>query len=468
MGRAAGDGFRASARLWIVVALGGLLGGIAGCATYRAEPVDPAVMLRGLDIEPAKLFATTGAEGAGRTEGATAAFDPSDGWSEAELVAAALEGNQELRIERARIGESAALLIDAGRWPNPSLARVWRPGVAGTAGHSVEGELIFEIPRPGEIPGRKAAVRARADAARAELAAREWLLVAAVRKQRLRVLAATRRRQLLLEELALRQSALDLVASRRRTGEGTELSVGLVQLERDDLVIDELATAGEEQAARLELNRLLGLRPGDELRLEDAGEPIRLAARREDPSDEEIDQRLLAGRFELTAKQAEYRAAEAELRQAIAKQYPGVGLGHAWAREDDGSMFRGLATDLVLPLFDRNQGEIREKRSARARVRAELQGLLHTLRAAAHEARARVRIQARIVDRYEQEVLPGASRVREFVGRGLRARDLDFLSAGLARREALGVLRKYQQALLELEEARIDLDAALGSSEDRP
>lgn len=425
-------------------------------------------MLRGLDVEPASLFAPADAEGAGRVESTTATFDPSDGWSEAELVAAALTGNQELRIERARIGESHALLIDAGRWPNPSLARVWRPGVAGAAGHSVEGELVFEIPRPGEIKGRKAAASARADAARSELAGREWLLVAAVRKQRLRVLAASRRRQLLLEELALRQAALDLVASRRRTGEGTELSVGLVQLERDDVMIEELATAGEEQTARLELSRLLGLRPGTELRLEDEGAPLRLPTHRNDPTDEEIDRRLLAGRFELAAKQAEYRAAEAELRQAIAKQYPGVGLGHAWAREDSGSMFRGLATDLVLPLFDRNRGEIREKRAARVRVRSELQALLHTLRAAAHEARARVRTRAGIVDRYEQDVLPGATRVRDLVGRGLRARDLDFLSAGLARREALGILRKYQQALLDLEEARIDLDAALGSSKDQP
>src|SRR6185503_12050232 len=110
----------------------------------------------------------------------------------------------------------------------------------------------------------------------------------------------------------------------------------------------------------------------------------------EDVSDEELDRRLLAGRFELRALESAHQRAEHELRLAVQSQFPNLKVGLSGERDAGGDKHLGPGVELELPLFDRNQGEIAAKSNARDAARANFVAALHRLRAEAYEAKAQL------------------------------------------------------------------------------
>lgn len=434
--------------------------GVAGCAKYTPAPLDPhreLVALRDQTLNG--LVVQRAAPGCENAPAQPVRFDLADGLDEAELVAVALTLNPDLRAKRLEIGEAQALLISAGLWPNPELGVSWLPGIGGASGYKVDTDLLFELLRPGERRARKQAAQARVDEVKAEIIAEEYRTVGEVRRQRQAVLAGEQSVQLLMEEEALRAKTLDLVRQRRGIGEGTELDVSLAELELAEVRRDLRKTRTELASERLELNRLTGLPPEYPLHLAESGKPLTITVF-DDIGDEELDRRILAGRFELRAKEAGYRKAEEGLRLAILQQYPRLKAGPAYSRELGGENSLGPGLSLELPLFNRNQGEIAEKQAVRDQKQAEYTALLHRLRASAYAARAALRSTRQEVETQEREVLPLVKRNQELFEGAFRAREmnvLDWVTAQQrtlrARREYLGSLARYQAALVQLEVA---------------
>jgi len=447
---------------------------IAGCAAFHPQPLKPEDELGALRRHDLAGFVVERARPGERAAPSDFPFDPSDGLDERELVAVALTLNPGLRAKRLETGEAQAALITAGLWPNPDLGVSWRTGVGGASGSNVAIDLLVELLKPWERRARKEVAVARIEEAKAGLIAEEWRLVADVRSQLLATLVAEHSLRLLEEEGRLREHVLRLAQRRVELGEGTKLDVSVAELDFAQVRQDARRAQAELGTARRNLNLQLGLPPELPVRLVEFEKPFTVTLFAE-LSDDELEQRLVAGRFELRAKESAYQKAEQELRLAVYQQFPGLKLGPSFERELGGDKSLGLGVALELPVFDRKQGEIAEKASQRDRLRAEYAALLHRLKAAAYEARAQLQAARLEVEFHEKETLPLATRSQALFEAAFRARELsvlDWLTAQQrtlrARRDYLESLGRYRQAVIHLEAATgMPLTQAPGSSEKR-
>ncbi|MBL8765279.1 MAG: TolC family protein [Phycisphaerae bacterium] len=433
-----------------------------GCATYEPRPLDARAEMAGLsarglpDVNTIRADSFLGSN-------AAPAFDTSDGLTEDEAVAVALTLNTDLRAARAGLGEFKALLIGAKVFPNPEVGVGVRPGFGGTPGLVVDTDLLFELLKPGERSARIGAATAKSEQARAEILAKEYDLATRVRGQVFAVLVAEQTAAALAEEVSLRERAESLIRSRRQLGEANELDTSAAALELAEVRRDHRLALVGLQATRFELNRLMGVPPSYEVRLTDAGRPLTVVLF-DDPSDADLTERVLGGRLDLRAKEAEYRAAEEELRLAVSRQYPRIKIGPSFEHDGVSDNYIGVGATVELPIFDRNQGGIAGASAARDRLREEYTALLHRLTSSAFAARAKARAIRAEVDAQEREVLPLLKRSQDLSRGAFEARDLSVLDWITSQQRALRTRRAYIDTLASYRQALIDLDDATGLS----
>lgn len=435
----------------------------AGCATYEPQPLDPEAERAALARRSVDGLVVQRTRPGAEPSPAAVPFDPADGLDERELVAVGLTLNPGLQAKRLEIGEADALLISAGRWPNPVLGVGWRGGIQGAPGYTLDADLLVDLLKIWERSARQGAAGARIKEASAEILAEEWKVVAELRKARLRVLALEQSVGVLREELALRGGIRDLVKQRRAAGDGTELDVSTAELDLADLARDLRREQGGLQSARRDLNRVLGLPPGYPLPLSDSGKPLTIAVY-DDLDAVELERRFMAGRFELKAKEAAYERSEKELELALYGQYPRIGIGPSFGREPEHTSYLGFSLSFEIPLFDRNQGEIAAKEAERRRQRAEYVALLHRIQSEATEALAQARRSRTEVEIEEKETLPLVRRGGELTAGAFQARELNVFDWVAAQRRSLQARKNYVDALVAHRAAVIELESATGVS----
>ena len=452
-------------RRWLAAAVPAILA--SGCVSYAPDPLVPEAelaVLRGVVLDGVVIEHAVPGDGPVHER---APFDLSDGLSEDEIVAVALTLNPALRARRLEIGEAEALLVGAGLLPNPEVGVTWRTGIGGADGHSVDADLLMDLLQPWRREAREAVAGAHIATVRAEIVADEWSLVREARVRLLDVSAAVQVASMLDEEVDIRTRMLDLAVRSRDAGEGTDLDVSVAELELAEMRRDQRFAQAETAAARRSLNALLGLPPEYELPLtgDSAAATVTVFA---DPSNEELERRVLAGRPELRALEAAYEEAEQQLRLAILGQYPALELGLGFERESEGDSFLGPTAGIELPIFDRNQGQIAERMAARDRARATYIATLHRLRAEAYDARASLRIARQEIEIQDRDVLPRVQRNQDLVEGALRAGELRVLDWVSAQQRALRARRTYLETLLRYQRSVIEIEAATGMPLSQP
>jgi outer membrane protein TolC len=128
-------------------------------------------------------------------------------------------------------------------------------------------------------------------------------------------------------------------------------------------------------AARLELNRMLGLPPETTLILAPNEFTETL------PPVEALATKALNQRFDLQALRKGYDAAEADARLAVIQQFPNLSLNLNTARDTTGNHTAGAQIGFALPLWNRNRGGIAVADATRAQLHAEYDARLFQTRA---------------------------------------------------------------------------------------
>jgi len=182
---------------------------VAGCESYRPEPLRPANELAVLNQRDVQ--SVTPEVRAVQESLALPAYHPEDGLDEAELVMVALAFNPDLRDRRYAAAQLGETKIGALIHFRPEMKVSVR---SATVGFATDSEVLYTLLVPSARAAWHEADQARILQARAEMLAAESQLVGEVRRAHLAVRLAWQRQALIDQQVERRQHVAAALASR--------------------------------------------------------------------------------------------------------------------------------------------------------------------------------------------------------------------------------------------------------------
>jgi outer membrane protein, heavy metal efflux system len=402
-------------------------------------------------------------------------FSVQDGISINDLIARALENNQELQAVRLDIERARARLSQARLRPNPTLEIEQSSGrVVGSAG---DGELTVGFSLPIEIYGRR---EARINVANIEIEASEALvrnrerqLAADVLTHYAEALAALRELETLENLLELDLETTKFVQIRVNEGETAPLELNLLQAEVERLRARRQLAEGRIEAALTRLKLLAGINFDESLRLR---ENISSATLPTLPATRESAVEIaLRTRPDVRLAQIEEQAATAGLRLVRANARPDLTAYTRYSQsrstfddplggfaQRDRALTFGVAVGL--PIFNRNQGakaeaEIAVRQAAQRREFAE-----RVVRSEINAAFGRFEAARRAVATLETGALPRSTANVATFRQVYEIGNITITDLIVEQRRLLDATRDLTEALTERYRAQADLNIALGAS----
>jgi outer membrane protein TolC len=348
--------------------------GLAGCATYHAEPIEPATL--------AQRFALRSLAGDRLHAWFTQALGhevepwPPARWNRESLTLAAWYYSPALDVARAQWHTAEAGIDVADAIPNPVLQLPFEyatpnpgPGAPFTTGPALD----IPIETAGKRGYRVDEATHLAQSARLSIANEAWKVRAQVRDAMLALYAARERSAYLSEAAGARRQIVEMVEKRRAVGETSGAEVDAARhaaLQADN---EFAAARNAQQDARARLAAAIGVPLAaldavtldlDEFRTPPPPPPAR-------------DAQLAAvfERADLRASLADYAAAESALQLEVAKQYPDLHLGPGYSYDTGTHRIAFGLTGITLPIFDQNQAGIAQAEAKRKEAAARTEAL---------------------------------------------------------------------------------------------
>lgn len=348
-----------------------LLLSLTGCTHYAPEPL----------TEASEILATPDARYLVRSYGteaghSTQVIDLSAPLNEDAIATLAVTANPDLMALRARNGVNDAQVFSAGLMPDPTFSLGIDPLLSGAdpvAG--LAGALGFDLNaiRTRSVIRQKAQAQQRQ--ARMDLVWAEWQTAGQARLEATRIAALEAQSVVARDSLASAEHLLGRFGAAAGRG---DVSADPLQSARIAAVdAQQIARQAEKDlaAARLELNRLLGLPPTYKVRIAPAGPFAPL------PDTERLFALAQQERSDLRALREGYDAQDAALRKAILDQFPTLDLTINGGRDTGRNVTLGPAIGFTLPLWNRNRGGIAIEKATRTALKAEYEARLFQTRA---------------------------------------------------------------------------------------
>ena len=350
-----------------------LCGALAGCSTYEALPLTPAMpapaTLADLRVDAASLpFPALAAH----------RFDPSDGLDIVETAMLAVANNPDLTLARDDAAIAHAQAYAAGLLPDPQLALsrdLSDSGGADTRAAYSYG-LSYDINALLLHSSQRDAAQADAHKTDLNLLWQEWQVVSQARLLFVRVTQSRHLMDTLIETRSLFEDRVRRTQTALERGLLTSdaVSPNVAALQDVQRQIFELERQSAQSAR--ELNALLGLAPSTVLQLQDSAEPVASDGAQVDAALAALPQR----RPDLIALQAGYRAQDERYRGALLAQFPALNIGLTRARDSSGIGSDAIGITMSLPFLNRSRGNIAIERATRQKLHDEYQQRLQTSR----------------------------------------------------------------------------------------
>jgi outer membrane protein, heavy metal efflux system len=391
-------------------------------------------------------------------------------------LARALEREPSLRAVRSDIEAARGLLLQAGLRANPTLTLERRDEPGGT-----DNLTSIGIQWPLDLfrrTGRVQTAERGLQATQLAVADRERLLGAEVRMQ-FGVAAAAVRDVVVADDLvAAAQQQWDVVRTRVDAGGTPPLERDLLEVELRRFEAARLLAAGRADVAIVQLKQLLGMSPSEPLQLRETLETLVAST----PSEAVASPLSTAARPDVREAEVRVTLADARIEQArragrvdvslfgtymrMDAGFPQQGVGAAGALERVRGQFNYIAAGamVMLPLFNRSQGQILAAQAERSGAEARREAAELAARAEVAAAQARDARAQRAVSLYAGGVRALAREnlnvVRQTFDLG-RATVFDVLTE---QRRYLEIEQAYTSTLREAWEARAALKRALGET----
>lgn len=358
---------------------------LASCAHYAPEPLtDTPDILAAPDA--VLLVRAYGA----MSGPATQTINLAAPLGENAIAALAVMANPDLKALRARNGVNDAQVFSAGLMPDPTFSLGVDPILSGAdpvAGLAGALGLNLNALRTRAVVRQQAQAQQRQ--ARMDLVWAEWQTAGQARLQAVRIAALEAQSLVGRDSLASAEHLLGRYGAAAGRG---DVSADPLQSARIAAIdAQQVARQAEKDlaAARLELNRLLGLPPTYKVPIAPAATLAPL------PDADRLFALAQQERSDLRALREGYDAQEAALRKAILDQFPTLDLTVNGGRDTGRNVTLGPAIGFTLPLWNRNRGGIAIEKATRTALKAEYEARLFQTRAEIAAAFAALAISRR-------------------------------------------------------------------------
>lgn len=359
-----------------------------------------------------------------------------------EFVTLAERGHPRLLAARAAVEAARGKAVQARLYPNPVIAG-FSPQMAGPESQW-SGTVAQDVVTAGKLRLQQQAMLRDVQKAEYELIRARYDVLRGVRQSYYQLLVAQRRLEIYKLLLDIARRSYDIGRQLAEAGEGTKADVLFWSIERDRAEVRLLNATVFIETGRRELAAAIGLPRADIEKLE-----ADLFQELPNFDLKELQEAVARSNAQPRAAEARIAGNQWALERAVVQPIPNVNLMGGYQRQVGPAQDQGLAQVMMaVPLFDRNQGNIRAARADIATARADLRMVELDLAAQTAQAVAAYRTAQRAVDWYEEYILPKA-RETVTLTQTLYARgEVTFLS-----------LLQAQKILTETELAYVDSQA---------
>lgn len=373
-----------------------------------------------------------------------------------DAVRIAIHYSPQLRSAGYRVDASSGRVLQAGLYPNPSLsfegeAIGSNAGEGGESAYTIEQEIVLG----GKLRLARDVAESDRLAARAEFIAHEFDIAAKVRQAYFAAVSA-QERLIKREELAsLASQLLEAAISQIDAGSAT-----LPDRLRAEVVYEQtqihLETARfEVEAAMQSLASTLGVSGRVDLPLTTSIDHLP-----EMPSFDEIRLATLNANSRISlARIAIVRARQShQLAKALAVPNMTASIGPRYSDIDDETTI-DLGLGIEIPLFDRNQGEIRAALSERLFVSAELEQVQLELLDEISKAWSAYKSAYSAASRYQNHLLPKAEETLDLTRQAYQSGKSDYLRLLDAQQVVIEAHIAYISSMQQLHAVAASLNA---------
>jgi outer membrane protein, heavy metal efflux system len=393
----------------------------------------------------------------------------------ADFERIAMQRNPTLKQAVAQVNATMSRAFQAGLYPNPTIGYVQEqigtlgevkptPSGIATSGRGTPGELVGgfvqqEIVTGGKLRLSRAKFAEEAQAARWQAEAQTLRVLNGVRVGFFEVLAAQRLIEIHRELVRLNDDAVRTTEELVNVGQANEPDLLQAKVEARRARVALRSAENHYRGSWENLVSLVGapeFRPTllDDRPLDALAGPIEFDAALAD---------LLHRSPEIQAAKSEVRRSQIMIRRERVEPIPNVTVQAVVGRNYEFSNLTtaGVQVSVPVPIFNRNQGTVREAQADLARDCAEQERVALSLRKRLAEASTRYHDALQSVDDFRAESLPMARRAYEVQAANFRQRRAAWPQVLVAHRTLVDLNREYVQSLLDLRRAEVEINGML-------
>jgi len=382
-----------------------------------------------------------------------------------DALALFLQQNLDVLIAKYGIEYSKGQQITARLFPNPVMSIGTLSSYTQGRTLSTGGQLYFQAQQLFELAGKRgyriesAGFGAQSAEAAFEDAVRQ--LGFTVKDSYYRVQLAQRRLALAEENRDRFSRILEINTIRFKKGYIAEVDLIRIRLQMVDFQSQVIQSLQEAESARGDLRQLLRLSPAMTVELS-----TDLEFRRLDPEIAKLRVAAIDVRPDLRSKRFTYSQREADLRLAQAYRVPDVTVGAGYAIQGslgpDNPQQWALNLGLPVPLFNRNQGGIRQAEVAVQTAEADLNKAVNVVENEVEVAYRNLLQSRRLVEAYVGGVLEDARATFTIVERAYERGGATILDLLDAARTSRTIQQNYIEALFNYQRNVLQLESAVG------
>ena len=398
-------------------------------------------------------------------------------WGIGDFERIAMERNPTLKQAASQYEAALSRSFQAGLYPNPTAGYIQdqigafgevKPRANGitAGGKATPGEFVGafvrqEIVTGGKLRLSRSKFAEEANAARWQSDAQAFRVRNGVRSQFFEVAAAQRLIEVRRELTKLNDQAVKTTEQLVNVGQANEPDLLQSRVEANRARVALRSAENRHRAAWQGLTALIGApeldpAPVDDRALEAESAPLEFNA--------SLD-RITRCSPELQAALADIRRSQITVRRERAEPIPNLtvqaSVGRNYEFGATGITVAGVQVSAPIPVFNRNQGTVREAQSDLARDHSEYRRLVLSLRQRLADAFARYQDASQSVDDFQKASLPASKRAYDVMLANFRSRRAAWPQVLVSQRNYVSLSQEYIQSLLELRKAETEIGGML-------